>query len=362
VWAFGPNVDPVTGGLGNGFGATRPVRVTGLPQAQQVAMGSTFNSWALARDGTVWGWGFINDVKGFAQGPDNTKVTFPTPVQVLMAAGTPIDRVCQVSATAAGAFMVRSDTPGGTCAANEPRSVWFTGDSTAATGQIGGSYATPLFSLAGNGAGLPTGRWIVEVITSRDYSDGRIFARASDGTVYAWGGNSEGQLGTGDIARRTVPTIVAGWQGATRLAVGGSVTLALMPDGSIKGAGSTNGGNLGIGTGSTNVLTPTVLAAPTGASDVSASYNYPNTMALVGGRLLYWGGGGRFSSSAQFTPIPISAPATPLAAVSVADYHALAIGPGGAVYAWGDYGALGCGNYVANVCDNTQVPQLVRVP
>lgn len=365
VWAFGKYTDPVTGGFPNSNVPVRPVRVAGLPLAKQVAIGGYSNSWALGRDGTVWGWGFINDVKGFGQGPSNSAVTFASPVQVLMAAGTPIDRVCHVSATTNGAFMVRSDTPGGTCAANEPRSVWFTGESTAAVnGQSGGSYATPLVSLAGNGAGLPTGRWIVEVVTSRDFYslDSVIFARANDGTVYAWGGNFNGQLGTGDIARRTVPTVVAGWQGATRIAVGGSVTLAVMADGSIKGAGNNNGGNLGIGTTSADVLTPTLLAAPTGASDVSTSYNYPNTMALVDGRLFYWGSGGRFSNSVQFTPIPINAPATPLTGVSVASYHALAIGPGGAVYAWGDFSALGCGDYLANVCDNTQVPKLVTVP
>jgi hypothetical protein len=367
VWAFGPYVDPVTGGFPNTNTPTRPVRVAGLPLAQQVAMGGTYNSWVLGRDGTVWGWGFINDVKGFAQGPVSNVVTFPSPVQVLMAASTPIDRVCQVSAWGAGALMVRSDTPGGTCAPNEPRSVWFTGGGGSATSQSGGSYATPLASLAGNGVGLglPTGRWIVEVITSRDDlgQDVVIFARANDGTVYAWGGNSNGQLGTGDTTRRSVPTVVVGWQGATRIAVGGNVTLALMPDGSLKGAGTNFGGNLGIGTASSpNVLTPTVLAAPTGASDVSAAYNQPGAMALVGGELRYWGSARRFSNSDQFTPIPIPASVTPFTAVSMASYHALAIGPGGAVYAWGDVSALGCGNYVQNVCDYTQVPQLVTVP
>jgi hypothetical protein len=77
VWAFGPNVDRVTGGrLNGGFGANRPVRVAGLPPAQQAAMGSFENFWALGRDGTVSGWGFINDVKGFAQGPANQAVVF----------------------------------------------------------------------------------------------------------------------------------------------------------------------------------------------------------------------------------------------------------------------------------------------
>lgn len=362
AWAFGQYTDAVTGGFPNTNTGVRPVRVAGLPLVQQVAIGSYSNSWALGRDGTVWGWGFINSSKGFGQGPSGL-VTYASPVQVLSAAGTPIDRVCHIAGSQYGVVMVRSDVQGGTCAPSEPRSVWFTGDSVA-TGQVGGNYATPLASLAGNGAGLPTGRWIVEVITSRDYFsiDNVIFARANEGTVYAWGGNGSGQLGTGDTLRRTEPTAVSGWQGATRIAVGGDVTLAIMADGSIKGAGTNNGGNLGIGTIATSVSTPTVLAAPIGASDVSAAYTQPSAMALVGGELRYWGSSTRFATGVQVVPVAINSTAAPFTAVAVAGYHALAIGPGGAVYAWGDYNALGCGNYAANVCDNTQVPQLVTVP
>jgi hypothetical protein len=51
-----------------------------------------------------------------------------------------------------------------------------------------------------------------------------------------------------------------------------------------------------------------------------------------------------------------------LTALSVAGYHALAIGPGGAVYAWGNWAARGCGNYDTVNCIDTQVPTLVRIP
>ena len=155
---------------------------------------------------------------------------------------------------------------------------------------------------------------------------------------------------------------MAGWQGATRIAVGGDVTLAVMADGSIKGAGSNAGGNLGIGTTATTVSTPTALAAPTGAGDVSASYTQPSAMALVAGQLRYWGSSTRFASSPQLAPVAIAAPSTPLSALSVAGYHALAIGPGNAVYAWGNYEARGCGNFDSVNCADTRTPTLVTLP
>jgi len=85
-------------------------------------------------------------------------------------------------------------------------------------------------------------------------------------------------------------------------------------------------------------------------------------MALVRGELRYWGSSTRFANGPQLVPVAIAAPATPLSAVSVAGYHALAIGPGGAVYAWGDWSARGCGNFDSTTCNDTQLPTLVRVP
>lgn len=364
VVAFGVNTDPATGGYLNTTVPIRPVVVAGLPAIRQVAIGTTYSSWALGAEGSVWGWGFINSVKGFGLGPANSQVSFAAPVRVLMASGTPIDRVCQVAGTAYGAVMVRSDVPGGTCAASEPRSVWFTGDSISGS-EAGGFYATRLDLLGGDGSagGLPQGRWIVDLTSSRDFSSttSTVFARANDGTVYAWGWNAQGQLGTGDTTSRTVPTIVAGWQGATRIAATAEATLALMSDGSVKGTGSNVGATLGIGSTATTVTTPSPLTAPTGAGDLAAASGQPGAMALVAGQLRFWGSNNRFSSAAQLTPVALAAPAA-FTSLSVAGLHALAIGPGGAVYAWGNWQARGCGNFDNTSCNDTLLPTMVLTP
>jgi hypothetical protein len=49
-------------------------------------------------------------------------------------------------------------------------------------------------------------------------------------------------------------------------------------------------------------------------------------------------------------------------AVSVAGLHALAIGPSGGIYAWGNWQARGCGNYDNTNCSDTQTPTLVMLP
>ena len=129
VVAFGINTDPVTGGFPNTNTPVRPVVVAGLPAIRPVAIGTTQTSWAVGTDGSVWGWGFINSVKGFGQGPANAQLIFVSPVQVLSAAGAPVNQVCQIAGTMYGVVMLRSDVPCGNCAAGEPRSVWFTGAS-----------------------------------------------------------------------------------------------------------------------------------------------------------------------------------------------------------------------------------------
>ena len=63
-------------------------------------------------------------------------------------------------------------------------------------------------------------------------------ALAADGTLWAWGNNSWGELGRGDTFWRFTPNPVgtdANWKSVT---VGGFHNLALKPDGSLLGLGA----------------------------------------------------------------------------------------------------------------------------
>ena len=365
VYAWGNYVDPLSGAFSTGgIWAKQPVRVQGLGPVRQVAIGSDYASWALAADGTVWGWGQLIYTGAFAQGPGDTG-QYLAPVRLLTAANTPIDRVCHIEGTFYGVVMVRSDVLSGTCAPSEPRSVWYTANITGNEHTSAG-YAVRYGQLDSGSLLVPAGRWINEVVTSRAYSNGpaSAFAIANDGVVYAWGTlNREGQLGLGNNNQPNLPQLAPGWQGALKIAVSAEVTLALMADGSIKGAGWNPNASLGIGPVSfTSVSTPTTLANITGASEVSTASSNSSSMALVGGQLRYWGNNPLLDPAIQVTPVAIAAPVAPFTAVSVGGRHALAIGPGNAVYSWGDPNYRGCAPNSTTCNSSTSVPTLVTVP
>lgn len=71
------------------------------------------------------------------------------------------------------------------------------------------------------------------------------YAVTGDGTLWAWGGNTHGQLGTGDMQRRLVPTAVL--SGVRSVAAGDYSVLALKEDVTVWGAGNNDWGQLGVG-------------------------------------------------------------------------------------------------------------------
>ena len=75
--------------------------------------------------------------------------------------------------------------------------------------------------------------------------DSHTFILGRDGTVWATGSNSSGQLGTGDSNNRNVFTKVA--SGVKMIAAGANHSLILKEDGTVWGTGINNEGQLGTG-------------------------------------------------------------------------------------------------------------------
>ena len=97
---------------------------------------------------------------------------------------------------------------------------------------------------------------ITAIATGREYS----FALKSDGTLLAWGYNLEGQLGDGTNTSRSTPVYVKSTSGTNltgvkAIAAGAHHTLALKNDGTVWAWGYNDNGQLGDGT-TTNRLVP----------------------------------------------------------------------------------------------------------
>ncbi|WP_395836206.1 RCC1 domain-containing protein [Cystobacter fuscus] len=73
-------------------------------------------------------------------------------------------------------------------------------------------------------------------------------ALRSDGTVWAWGNNDNGQLGDGTTTHRLSPVQVPGLTGVVALAAGNSYSMAMLSDGTVRTWGNNNHGQLGNGT------------------------------------------------------------------------------------------------------------------
>ncbi len=206
------------------------------------------------------------------------------------------------------------------------------------TGQLGDGTTTNRLTPTAVGLVLGSGQTVVAAAIGSVHS----MALRSDGVLFAWGDNTNGQLGTGDKVASSVPVAVdtAGEMlGKTILtiAVDGSASYALCEDGSLYGWG----GNYG--------LLPTRMAqdgALAGKSIAALAVGSSHRLALcTDGTLAAWGN----NSSAQLgdgtrttssTPVLVSRigalAGKDVIAISAGSSHSLALCADGTMAAWGD--------------------------
>ena len=187
VYACGAGADGV---LGNGSTASssKPVPVTGLPPAARVtALTSSWEgSGALLSNGVYYDWGY----NAAGQLGDGGTADSDVPVQVKLPAA-----VRQVSQGGSGAGN------GQTVAILADGSVWAWGDGTKGQLGDGGTAGSDVPVQVKMPAGVT-----FTTVNSGGYS---CYAIDSSGRLWAWGGNQNGQLGTGSSARiETTPVNV----------------------------------------------------------------------------------------------------------------------------------------------------------
>lgn len=320
VWGWGNSYYGL--GAGSNEGSTTPVQVSGLSGVSAVAADQG-HAFALKTDGTLWGWGY-NGAGALGNG---TLTDAYAPVQV---PGLP--PVVSVAVRSGSVYAVGNDG-----------SVWAWGNNF--LGVLGNGTETNALSPVK----IPVPEFATTVYTG-GYT---AYVLTDTGSVWSWGDNGQGQLGNGTTTASKTPVQVAGLSGAKSLVTTrGSVVYALMPDKTLKVWGEGSGGALGNGTyvySSVPIDVPNV--AP--VSQVAAAPGY--TFARqVSGTVLAWGNGwsgalGTGNTDSTATPTPVSGISN---AVSVATggFWSMALLADGTVRSWGvGYrGTIGNGTFTTS--------------
>lgn len=176
---------------------------------------------------------------------------------------------------------------------------------------------------------------------------GHTLAIASNGTLWSWGQNNDGQLGNGTTYTHKVLPVQIGtstdWKQVTN---GNFASLALRQNGTLWAWGRNTYGVLGTGTGTSNILTPYQVGTDTTWKQVSAGNEH--VLAIKeNGTLWAWGRNnqgqlGIGTTVDQVTPVQVGTGSTWIW-VSAGLQFSTALKSDGTLWTWGDnsYGQLG---------------------
>ena len=163
-------------------------------------------------------------------------------------------------------------------------------------------------------------------IVAIEAGDNHVLALNSDGEVFAWGNNSYGQLGDGTMTDRNTPTLIVktGFEDIVFIEAGDMNSFAITDDGTFWSWGCNWYGQLGDGS-TDNRKSPVEVAALEGAEYVSAGYLHTAVM-MADGSVWTMGQGtnGRLGIgedvSSKSTPVEVEIPFYITIDVGVGDY------------------------------------------
>ncbi|WP_312029493.1 RCC1 domain-containing protein [Paenibacillus sedimenti] len=320
LWSWGYNG---YGQLGNGTTNTQyqPIQTINLTDVKTSAGGSN-HTLAIKNDGSLYAWGY----NGYGQLGDNSTTYRYSPVLVSSQTG-----FTSVAAGENHSLALKND---GT--------VWAFGNN--GEGQLGdGTNTTQKLPVQ-----------VSNLSSVKAIAAGKNFSTAlkSDGTVWTWGSSNYGELGNGQTTKSNVPVQVAfgannPLTGITAIASGDHHVLALKSDGTIWSWGYNGNGELG--NGSTHSQTTPVQILNFGSVKSIAAGRYFSFAIKQDGSLWGWGYNGYGQLGLGHTTtrtVPVQLTTLPsVSAVTAGDNHTIALGNDGILYSWGhnNHGQLGNG-------------------
>jgi hypothetical protein len=282
LWTWGYNFN---GRLGYNTATDRSTPVTtfaGGTNWKQVTCGGSHTA-AIKTDGTLWTWG----LNSYGRLGDNTTTDRSTPVTTF-AGGTNWKQV-------AGGYAH-------TAATKTDGTLWTWGRNY--YGQLGNNNTTQRLTPVTTFAGGTNWKQVFG-------GYGHTAAIKTDGTLWTWGSNYDGQLGNNNTTQRLTPvTTFAGGTNWKQVTCGGDYTAAIKTDGTLWTWGSNNG-RLGDNTETKRSIPVTTFAGGTNWKQVTCGGDY--TAAIkTDGTLWTWGlnGSGQLGDN---TTIGRSTPVTTFA-------------------------------------------------
>jgi alpha-tubulin suppressor-like RCC1 family protein len=319
-----------------------------------VAAGSPGNTtgftYAIKNDGTLWGWGYNGNGQLGLQNTTN----YSSPKQVGL-----LTNWSSISAGGYGAVAIKTD---GT--------LWAWGWNV--RGQLGNgtviSYSSPIQ------IGALT-NW-KQAAMHGDSADATCAAIKTDGTLWTWGANFQGQLGLGSVVSPTgayvsSPVQVGSLTNWKQVAVGWYHVAAIKTDGTLWTWGGNFHGQLGLGSVA-YVSSPVQVGSLTNWKQVTCN-SFSHTLAVkTDGTLWAWGGNFRGQlgiSAIGFTAGSAGYYSSPVQVGSLTNWKQLAAGysntaavkTDGTLWNWGDnsQGQLGQSNII-NYSSPVQVGSLTN--
>jgi alpha-tubulin suppressor-like RCC1 family protein len=280
VWCWGNNASGQLGDGNMGTNNDTPVQVTGMTDAVAVSAGS-FHTAALKSDGTVWCWG-LNSNGQLGNGEHSPVLFSDEPVQVLGEGGT--GYLTGVEAIDSGGKYTMALKSEGTVWAWGLNEYFQLGD-----GVPGTSKDTPVQAVGEGGTGFMTG--VAAIAAGLEHA----MALQNDGTVLAWGYSECGQIGDGYyLPYRQYPKKVSGEGGEGYLtevfsiAAGGIHSIAVREDMTVYAWGENSSGQLGTGGSPFSSAVPVEVTEAQETVAISAGYSH--SLAIYGdGTIWCWG-------------------------------------------------------------------------